>query len=290
MAVIPHVLWIGGPSGSGKTTTARRLARRNGLRWYNSDARTWEHRDRALAAGNPAATRFEEWRGQDPEARSALTYDEKVAMALHRERGPMVVDDVRALPPSPLTVAEGTLVTPRVMGTEPHAVWLIPPAEIRSARLAARPYTSDDIEFALRNGRRLEQEVRETGARKLVPDPRATVDEIVAQIEEIFADILAKGPCATTREERRAMLRFGNAAIVTQHLTAFARPWSNVDARTAIRPFDCECGDPGCDAMVELAIADFPSQSDPGSPAVLAPGHGEDHTTDELVGGRLGRP
>jgi hypothetical protein len=54
-----HVLWIGGPPGTGKTAVATRIARRHGLRWYGADTRTWEHRDRALGAGNAAARRWE---------------------------------------------------------------------------------------------------------------------------------------------------------------------------------------------------------------------------------------
>jgi cytidylate kinase len=38
---LSQVLWIGGPSASGKSTVARRVARRNGLRWYSCDTRTW---------------------------------------------------------------------------------------------------------------------------------------------------------------------------------------------------------------------------------------------------------
>ena len=46
-----HTFWIGGPSGAGKSTIARQLVRRWGLRLYACDTRTWEHRDRAIAAG-----------------------------------------------------------------------------------------------------------------------------------------------------------------------------------------------------------------------------------------------
>ena len=56
---VRHVVWIGGAPGSGKTTVARRLARRHGLRLYSADTRTWEHRDRALAAGHAAARCWE---------------------------------------------------------------------------------------------------------------------------------------------------------------------------------------------------------------------------------------
>ena len=88
-------MWIGGAGGAGKTTIARVLARRHGLRLYSSDTRTWVHRDRALAAGVGAARR---WEALPVAERWSPPADELLAMALHHERGPMVVDDLRALP------------------------------------------------------------------------------------------------------------------------------------------------------------------------------------------------
>ncbi|GAA2246471.1 hypothetical protein GCM10010232_37080 [Streptomyces amakusaensis] len=101
---------------------ARLLARRHGLRRYSADAHTWEHRDRAVAAGHPAAVRFE---ALSPAERWSRPPGELLAMSLHHERGPMIADDVRALPTVPLTVVEGTPVTPPAAGA--HALWLLPP-------------------------------------------------------------------------------------------------------------------------------------------------------------------
>src|SRR6266849_3584428 len=115
MTSLAHALWIGGPPGSGKTTIALALARRHGLRWYGADTRTWEHRDRALAAGNPAAARWES--STLAERWEPATPTELLAMSLHADRGAMVADDVARLPHSPLVVAEGTPIAPSLVAS-----------------------------------------------------------------------------------------------------------------------------------------------------------------------------
>ena len=126
-----YAVWIGGPPGSGKSSIAKRIARRHGLRWYNADAHTWRHRDRALRGGNEAARR---WERLKPEERwTKPSPEEQLAMSLHFERGPMIVEDVRRLPPTPLAIVEGSTVSPSIVSAgiteRSHTVWLQPTAD-----------------------------------------------------------------------------------------------------------------------------------------------------------------
>lgn len=59
-------------------------------------------------------------------------------MSLHRERGRMIVDDLRELPASPLIVAEGTTVSSLAAGDRARAVWLIASPEFQRAQLDQR--------------------------------------------------------------------------------------------------------------------------------------------------------
>jgi hypothetical protein len=69
------------------------------------------------------------------------------AMCLHHEHGPMIVKDLLALPASPLTIAEGTPVTPPVAGACSRAVWLLPSAQVQQARLEERKLSPRVLEL-----------------------------------------------------------------------------------------------------------------------------------------------
>jgi hypothetical protein len=185
-------------------------------------------------------------------------------MSLHRERGPMVVDDLSALPPTPIVVAEGSTLPAAAVTDRSRAVWLMPTPEFQRARLAAQGRIGGRarLDELLRDV--IEAEAREHGVPMLRVDDATTV---AAAVEEHFASALAAGPRARTRAERRALLREANDAIVGQVRGYYARPWADGDPEAVVRSFACECGDPECTADLQLTIGAVAA-----GPA-LAPGH-----------------
>jgi hypothetical protein len=152
---------------------------------------------------------------------------------IHWERGPMLVDDVRALPDHPMIVVEGTTV----------------PADRRPALWLDRP----SLEGPFWDG--IREEARRHDVPVLVVE--GTAEETLAAVEAHFATELSNGRTAENPEERRELLREANEALVFQVRSAAARPWVTWTPETVTRDFLCECNDPECRAVLTIPVAEW---------------------------------
>jgi hypothetical protein len=192
---------------------------------------------------------------------------EMLEMSLHRERGQMVLDDLKALPSAPLVLAEGSTL-PAWAADPARAVWLIPTAEFQRAQLAARGTTGGPAELYALLNEVIAREAADHALPTLTVDGTAGIEETTKAVESLFAAALAVSPRAETRDARRAPLREINEAIVAQVRGYYARPWAHGHADAVVRTFVCECGDPACEIDLELTVGDVAA-----NPALSA-GHG----------------
>jgi hypothetical protein len=100
-------------------------------------------------------------------------------------------------------------------------------------------------------------------------DGALDVEATTQAVESLFADALAAGPRAGSRDERRVLLREINEAIAAQVRAYYARPWAEGDPDAVVRQFVCECGDTRRDVDLELPVGVVANS------AALAPGHDE---------------
>jgi hypothetical protein len=258
---LAHVLWIGGPAGAGKTTVARRLARRHGLRWYNCDAQTWQHLDRAVVSGVRNAQRFA---AMAPAQRAVARPEE-----IEYDRGPLTIDDLHRLPDSPIIVVDGAPPDPAV-AVGGQVVWLLPSQAVQCARLEQRHPDGVPPRY-VRQWQSITEHAAASGDATVVVD-NLTVEETVDEVERVFAHRLAEGPLAATVTQRRELLRYTNRAIIAQNRGWLAHQPER-DVRLAAQMFDCECARPGCTALVELPVEAAESAAAAGLPTIVAAEH-----------------
>ncbi len=264
-----HVVWIGGPPCAGKTTVASRLARRHGLRLYSADTRTWDHLDRAIEAGLSPAI---EWEAATPEERWQRSSPERMLeRCFLAERGQMVIDDLAALPTSPLVVAEGVALPPSAVTTgaaPPELVlWMVPTAAFQDRQLeASSPHDGRrTLARVLRDV--IRAEAARCGVTVLVVDGTLDLEATLALVERRFGEALARGPLAASAGARAALAREANMARVEQIRGYYARPWATGDPEAVTTSFWCECGDRACTEELGLRVGLVAAGP------VLAPGH-----------------
>lgn len=267
MTAPEHVLWIGGRSGSGKSTVARLLARRHGLRWYSCDTRTWDHRDRAIAAGDAGAI---EWEEMPRQQRSQLSADDAIRLAI--DRSDMVRSDVAALPEEPAVVAEGTNIVPSMVPDASAAVWLVADPSVRAARTRVRGWGAGGGEHDRIMESELSVELREASSAVIDTSDHVDPRETMGRVEDVFTDWLRRQPAGRGLGERQALIRHGNAAIVAQYRGGMDRA-GNTSGGGLVRTYDCECGARDCVALIERTLDSLPDPFTDDAPAILAPGH-----------------
>ena len=191
------------------------------------------------------------------------------SLEMNAGRFRMILEDLAALPKEPGIVVEGTPLLPWLVApfvaSPPSAVWLVPTGKFMRARLVERRPLAGFLESSSAERASEARIAREhlftdaiaKGARDLgLPvvqvDEAHGLDEAVAAVEERLAPALARLPRAATAEERTALRREENAALLLQarlHHEAHPRVGGIEDATYE---FACECGASGCAATVAL--------------------------------------
>ena len=211
-APFAHILWIGGPPDGGKTSIAASLAQRHGLQVYHFDRHELDHFARADPARQPALYAAhpdrmgpeERWLGSSPEEMTWRT------IACWSERCDMALADLRAMPSSPLIVAEGpgffpALIAP-LLADRRRAIWLIPSEAFKRASVIRRDKlngvpTSDPArarENLIRRdrlmGEQARRDVADLGMLMHEIDGTRDLEAMIALVEAQFAPWLAPRP------------------------------------------------------------------------------------------------
>jgi shikimate kinase len=203
---LSHVLWIGGATDTGKTTVSRTIAKRRGLTVYDYDRRDlpqMEHLAQTDAKYRAflAASAEENWVRPEPEDLLQFT------LRAFRDRFPLVIEELIALPREPMVVAEGHGLTPELVASalscKRQAVWLVPTEEFKWASMKRRSKPSfrdevSDPERAKNNvftrdmllAERVKAQVRARGLTVYEIDGSRSVEEVATLIEMHFEPFL----------------------------------------------------------------------------------------------------
>jgi hypothetical protein len=245
--VVSDVLWVGGMPGVGKSTAARNVARRHDLWFHAVDARTYAHAE-AMDVAALRMTADELWLDRTPE-QMADDFESEA-----HERFPLILADVDALPDDQAPVlVEGPQLLPDVVRGPTLFVTAAP--ELQRELVRARPsftYSSTrDPERALTNriarDDLLAQHLR---ARADVADVHR-VEETEGLVERFVREHAGEWLTRPDHGDVSARRRNEN----DRHIDQLQR-YSAVEprAREAAVELACECGRPGCVAVVSVRL------------------------------------
>jgi hypothetical protein len=204
-ALIP-VLWIGGGTDAGKSTVSRIMAERYGLQIYDYDRRdipqtnrlaeTITHYRDLLEASDEAL-----WIHPEPEA---LLYE---AVQSFKDRFPLVIEKLLAMPKEPMILAEGSGLIPELifplLSDKYQAIWLVPTEAFKwSSMSRRRKFTwMSDPERAIYNlftrdmllAKRVMERAELRDLRVQVVDGSRSVEEMADLVERHFKVYLQAG-------------------------------------------------------------------------------------------------
>lgn len=148
---LSHVLWIGGAPDSGKSTIAQELAGRHQLQAYHYDQHDLAHHEQ-LAQTSLRHRAFlnasldERWVQPEPEMLMQRS------LGSFRDRFPLVIEDLLALPNQRQTIAEGFGLLPELLASvlshPAQAIWLIPSESFKRASMKRRGKPSFSIQVS----------------------------------------------------------------------------------------------------------------------------------------------
>jgi len=206
---LSHVLWIGGATDTGKTTMSQIIAERRGLQLYHYDRHDLPQMERLAQANSRyraflSASPDENWVRPEPEDLLRFT------LQAFRDRFPLVVEDLLALPGEPMLVAEGHGLTPELispmLSSKRQAIWLVPTEEFKWASMKRRNKPSfrdgtSDPERATKNlfmrdmllAERVKTQAQSRGLTVVEIDGSRSAEEMASLIERHFESLLLVG-------------------------------------------------------------------------------------------------
>ncbi|MGZ4292435.1 MAG: hypothetical protein ACXVQQ_07550 [Gaiellaceae bacterium] len=268
---LTHVLWIGGGQGSGKSSVAWALSRRFDLQLYDVDRRTWVHEARMPTTEFGMLSMDERWVHPTPER----MLEWFVTTSRHRFR--LVLEDLRALPDTAVTIVEGPQLLPTsvsaVLAEPGQALFLIPDRDAQEARLLARGpmlgtsdgararanATARDLLISARFAREA-QELRLT---------TLTADRPLAELIELaaghFRVAIERGP----RAGDLAAMRRSENEVTARQVRLYRESLAPIALSDEPLAFACECGASGCAGEIELTLTEYEALSAAGDRSPL---------------------